>query len=293
MPFSGSVNEVFFGDGTWKLLPPDSDWQVIGNDMTTIPTGNVGIGVSPTTKLDVDGSIKSRSSLFVCDNLLFEGSGTNKITTSSHNLIFADTRIGFGIDPDPLYTVNIGGDAHVSGCLYVNQGVIIGQRIKGEKGEVDTIRTKEMLVEEKLISKEMLADTVTSLKMLTEKIEAVKDVKVSTITIDGINSKITSTSGSINFVNTSLNTSGTVSSGMLNVSLQANINTLVVNNNITSSTGIINFGENDLTSAGQLNIFSVNSDNLIVGNTTMDNLFVFHKIKLGSNSLVMESLTTE
>ncbi|MBI4646971.1 MAG: hypothetical protein HY738_10370, partial [Bacteroidia bacterium] len=56
--------------------------------MTTIPSGNVGIGVSPTAKLDVDGSIKSRSSLFVRDNLSFEGSGTNKITTNSHNLLF-------------------------------------------------------------------------------------------------------------------------------------------------------------------------------------------------------------
>ncbi|MBI4645109.1 MAG: hypothetical protein HY738_00585, partial [Bacteroidia bacterium] len=125
----GDDTKFLNANGQFTALPADNDWQVSGDDMVSIPAGNVGIGVSPSTKLDIDGSIQSRSSLFVRDNLLFEGSGTNKITTNSHNLIFADTRIGFGIDPDPLYTVNIGGDAHVSGCLYVNQGVIIGQRI--------------------------------------------------------------------------------------------------------------------------------------------------------------------
>jgi hypothetical protein len=42
----------------------DADWQVNGTNMSSLPTGNVGIGVSaPATKLNVNGAIKSGTQL--------------------------------------------------------------------------------------------------------------------------------------------------------------------------------------------------------------------------------------
>jgi hypothetical protein len=37
----------------------DNDWNVTGVDMTSIPTGNVGIGLVPGTKLDVAGDVRA------------------------------------------------------------------------------------------------------------------------------------------------------------------------------------------------------------------------------------------
>jgi hypothetical protein len=40
---------------------PDSDWAVSGNNMYTMPSGNIGVGTSsPTTKLDVNGQMRVR-----------------------------------------------------------------------------------------------------------------------------------------------------------------------------------------------------------------------------------------
>jgi hypothetical protein len=47
------------GVGTWQATSPDDDWQVSGDDMYSIPTGSVGIGVNtPAQKLHVAGSIR-------------------------------------------------------------------------------------------------------------------------------------------------------------------------------------------------------------------------------------------
>jgi hypothetical protein len=40
----------------------DNDWNVSGVDMTSIPPGNVGIGLMPSTKLDVAGNIRAGTS---------------------------------------------------------------------------------------------------------------------------------------------------------------------------------------------------------------------------------------
>lgn len=48
-------NIVIAGTG----VVTDADWAVSGNDMTSVPTGNVGIGVVPGYKLDVGGLVRS------------------------------------------------------------------------------------------------------------------------------------------------------------------------------------------------------------------------------------------
>ena len=46
------------GNGTWQD-PDDGDWAVNGNNMSSIPTGNVGIGTNtPTEKLHVNGDLR-------------------------------------------------------------------------------------------------------------------------------------------------------------------------------------------------------------------------------------------
>jgi len=278
-------NSLF--DGTMDV---NGNSKITGNsevtvDLTvggTINAANLNITNTNFENITVNNNTRT-GSLFVRDNLFFEGSGTNKISVASQNLMFVDTKVGFGISPDPLYTVNIGGDAHISGYLYVTQGVIIGQRIKGERGDVDTIKTKEMEVAEKIRSREILTekivtDTVQTLKMellemkadsiFAEKMEAVltkaeigqireltsekvmaeKEVKVSTITIDGLQSKIYSTSG------------------------------------------VLDFNGNNFSNVGTVNANTISANNMNVSYTGFDSLHVQNKIKIG-NSIVLELLT--
>ncbi|MBI4647702.1 MAG: hypothetical protein HY738_14220 [Bacteroidia bacterium] len=254
----GDETKFLNATGEFAALPPDNDWQVSGVDMFNLNSGNVGVGVYPTAKFEVGGSSKINGGLDIRDYLQFTGTGLNKIKANSGLILIDGTKIGIGVNPDPSYTLNILGDCNLDGYLYVSNGVIIGKRIKSEKGLLDTILTKELAVEQKILTKEMQADTVTAVKMVTEKIEAVKDVKVSTITIDGINSKITSTSGSIDFGFTNLNTSKTVSAYSL----------------IT----------NELNATGTITANTLSAANLNVsGQTQFNILHVIDSVKIGNS----------
>lgn len=53
----GASTQVLFGNGTWGNLPAGATaWQVVGNNLFSTTTGNVGIGTNnPLYKLDVIG----------------------------------------------------------------------------------------------------------------------------------------------------------------------------------------------------------------------------------------------
>ncbi len=65
-------NSFYYFDGAnWVNLStqPDQDWAVTGNDMYSLPSGNVGIGTnSPSEKLEVNGNIKHGNALKIYSN---------------------------------------------------------------------------------------------------------------------------------------------------------------------------------------------------------------------------------
>ncbi len=72
MVFITDDNSFYYYNGTeWVNLStqPDEDWQVNGDDLYSIPTGNVGIGTStPEKKLEVNGEIKHGNALSIYSN---------------------------------------------------------------------------------------------------------------------------------------------------------------------------------------------------------------------------------
>lgn len=55
LSISGSTVSLSNGGGS-VTVPNDGDWTVSGTNLTSAVSGSVGIGVTPTTKLDVDGN---------------------------------------------------------------------------------------------------------------------------------------------------------------------------------------------------------------------------------------------
>lgn len=53
--------ELYWGKNPINTAAQDNDWQISDTNMYTLPSGNVGIGVTnPTSKLEVDGNIRTQ-----------------------------------------------------------------------------------------------------------------------------------------------------------------------------------------------------------------------------------------
>jgi len=81
------------------LAGEDHDWQVSGDDLYSIPTGNVGIGVvSPSSKLDVDGVIEVNRHIKVGSDASYLGLyGSNTIHNGAYiDLFSADYPTDYG-----------------------------------------------------------------------------------------------------------------------------------------------------------------------------------------------------
>ena len=305
--FTGNNRHVLLGDGTFAPYS-DDDWLVSGNNMTTIPTGNVGIGVntfSGNYKLEVGGDVKINGGLTVreitaengklvfnntdlytdgfllvdnitssagtinfnnsnitttgsisANNLIFTGIPTfenltiNGLTTTnalnvneninvsnmlnftgstpsiyaqlgdlnigssqdimlstSSRVTIPEGKLGIGVS-NPIELLDVNGNANIRGTLYVQDGVIIGQRI-----ESDLIEAADLIISRKMeVSEDLKAENLEVSGLLTlHQGLSVPNAQMQNLSIDGQHSKITSTGGNINFDDENLNTTGAVS----------------------------------------------------------------------------------
>jgi hypothetical protein len=196
--------------------------------MRLTPGGYLGICTNnPLATLDVKGNIRSESFVNFGTGLLqydingffkpFQFPGNPALVLlgdgtfgpindynwhlSGNNLLMVPTgMLGIGTN-DPIEKLDVNGNANIRGYLYVQDGVIIGKRVKSEKMESDTIKTVGID-----------ADTVNTREMKAN------NARITNIFIDGNNSRITSTTGAISFTNNNLTTAGTITAGFINTS---------------------------------------------------------------------------
>lgn len=155
--------------------------------------------------------------------------------------IYTDSGYQVGIGtytPSALFDVN--GDAIIRGTLHVYDGIIIGETYMGGKAILDTIEAS---------------------KMQTDEINSII-YKTNTINIDGNNSKITSTTGVIDFDNNMI-VANNVTTNDLNVNGATQFTDLTVANHLQVGLSSIHLSSNVTTTGVDNRIYSTNGDLLI------------------------------
>ena len=190
-----------------------------------------------STYLQGDGSFGTINT----DDADWKVDGNNMFNLNSGN-------VGIGLN-HPQAMIDVNGNSIIRGTLTVYNGIIVGKKYEGEKAELDTIKSKTAEV-----------DTISTEKMNTKKIRADKEVKTNTIYIDGINSRILSTTGTIDFSNENLKTTGSLDIGDLNVSGISKFDFVKVNNMVQIGTNTLYLGP---TGPGSDNSIYSDSDILI------------------------------
>jgi hypothetical protein len=185
--FPGNQNLVMLGDGSFGTVP-GLGWTVSGNNLISSVSGNVGIGISPEAKLDVNGN------------------------------------------------------AIIRGTLHVYDGIIVGRKYTGEKVDVDSV--KSQLLEAQKIN--------------VDEIEASEKIKIQTINIDGNASKITSSTGLIDFADENLKTTGTINATNLNVSGSTSFDNINANQSITIGTSSLHLASTPLPTGYHNRIYASN-----------------------------------
>jgi hypothetical protein len=159
-------------------------------------------------------------------------SEANSIRMVSDTVIMSD-RVAIGRE-NAEYSLDVAGNARFQQKLIVEGGLIIGKEYQGEKGEIDS-----------LVSREASIDTLRTENVRATEVNAEERINIgsgNTIRIDGLNSQITSTTGKIDFGSNELRTTGPItgvafnigtgSFATLNVTNKINIgaNTLILEN---------------------------------------------------------------
>jgi len=112
---NNSITSGTDGGAYYDASVGDGDWTVNGNDMTSDPTGNVGIGIAtPGQKLDVDGNISATGHIY---------------SGNTSNVFFRDTVTPYwnAFHPNPAcptcYGVGIENGDSESGGFWANGNV--------------------------------------------------------------------------------------------------------------------------------------------------------------------------
>jgi hypothetical protein len=110
-----------FADGIDNVSAADSDWNVSGNDMYSIPSGNVGIGeMNPSEKLDVNGNININSVYKIAGETVLSVAGTENtlvgIDAGANNTASYVTFVGHnvGYNNQGNYNTFLGNNAGYS-----------------------------------------------------------------------------------------------------------------------------------------------------------------------------------
>ncbi|MBK9282756.1 MAG: hypothetical protein IPM51_00365 [Sphingobacteriaceae bacterium] len=103
---AGGPGQFLQGNGVWGNLPGGAtSWQLIGNDLISTNSGNIGIGTSnPQNKLEVVGDVSISNNLFV---------GGGLITSQQ---VDATTMLNAG-DVNATNNLNVSGNSNFSGLM--------------------------------------------------------------------------------------------------------------------------------------------------------------------------------
>jgi hypothetical protein len=130
---SGNANEYFDGSGTWSPLPAGAtSWQLVGNNLLAVNSGNVGIGTNnPMYKLDVIGDARVSNNLYVGAGIVITDkvqaahevkAGSMRADTifmDQSKAIYGTTRVEGDIDAKNKLDVQ--GNATFNGTLKLSQ----------------------------------------------------------------------------------------------------------------------------------------------------------------------------
>lgn len=128
----GNPSDVLFGNGTWGSLPPGAtSWQMVGNNLISVVTGNIGIGTTnPQYKLDVVGDVNISNNLYVGGGIVITDhvKAAESVTTTvlkadsikmdASRAIYGSTRIEGDVDAKNKLSVT--GNATFNGNLKVS-----------------------------------------------------------------------------------------------------------------------------------------------------------------------------
>ena len=270
----GSANHVLYGNGTWGALPTSlasSDWNVNGNNMSSIPSGNVGIGVNnPTEKLDVNGNIRASKII----TTIFD-SPTEKITFGSHSIVF-------DLPTNSIYTDNTSLFIQSNPSFNFNTIINYGNTGFVGIGTATPTQTLDVSGNTNISGNATIGQNTTVAGAISSASLAVAGtITTANMDVSGNLNAANFTSGTVNAASLALAgnmTANCVSSVALNVSGQATVDNILVNDVfktdqiLTSSIGsggtdnVINFG------AGAMSVNTVTGNTTISGNLDVNGL---------------------
>ncbi|MBI5218705.1 MAG: hypothetical protein HY958_07240, partial [Bacteroidia bacterium] len=221
LSFNNDANTILLGNGTFGALPANG-WTINGNDMYSIPAGNIGIGTTnPVAKLDINGDANISGYLYVQNGVIIgKRVNSEKVITDTVKVkeITADTVKASKTESTAIKSVTVEA-----------------KQMTAEKITIDTLLTA------KLDLQKMTADSVNTQKIQTS------EIKVGNIlTIDGGTGKITSSNGNVDFGNNILTTTGSFNAN----SLKPNGGPLYIQNSTNDIHTLINANNNGYVGIG-------------------------------------------